>query len=126
MRLPPIDWSDLPLSQLVWEIVNDDHRNIIGQGVIHDVRRPDLELAWTEVIFIDPHERREARSRICLGRGSNIQALITLDFWRRTLPASVGCGTKCSALWSWAYLSKTPHVSTFFIRAASHMALCSG
>lgn len=81
MYLPPIDWSGLPLSQLIPEVIRGDHRNIISQGNIHYVQRDDLELAWTEVVFIDPTELREARSRICLARGSNIQPLITMDFW---------------------------------------------
>lgn len=81
MRLPPIDWSGLPLSQLVQSVVDGDERGVIAQGKMHDVKRPDLELAWTEVTFIDPVEKREARSRICLGRGSNIQPLITMDYW---------------------------------------------
>ena len=81
MRLPPIDWSGLPLSQLVQQIVDGDTRGITSQGEMHNLQRPDLEIAWTEVIFIDPTERRQARSRILLGRGSNIQPLITFDFW---------------------------------------------
>ena len=81
MRLPPIDWSGLPLSQLVQQVVDGDTRGVTFQGKMHTVERPDLEIAWTEVIFIDPNERRQARSRILLGRGSNIQPLITFDFW---------------------------------------------
>ncbi|HSF23972.1 MAG TPA: hypothetical protein VLE20_07080, partial [Blastocatellia bacterium] len=34
-----------------------------------------------EMSFIDLLEQRDARSRICLGRGSNIQPLITMEFW---------------------------------------------
>ncbi len=86
IRLPPIDWSGLPLSQLIEQTVKDDHRDIIGKGDIHNMQRPDLELAWTETTFIDPNQRREARSRICLARGSNKQALITLDFWAEDAP----------------------------------------
>lgn len=81
MRLPPIDWSGLPLTRLVQEIVEGDERPIISKGQIHEEQRPDLEIAWTEIVFTDPQEHREARSRICLARGSNIQPLITLDFW---------------------------------------------
>ena len=81
MRLTPIDWNGLPLSQLVQQIVDGDTRGITSEGEMHNLQRPDLEIAWTEVIFIDPTERRQARSRILLGRGSNIQPLITFDFW---------------------------------------------
>ena len=81
IRLAPIDWSGLPLSQLVQTVVEGDERGITHQGEMHETKRSDLELAWTEIYFIDPVEKREARSRICLGRGSNIQPLITLDYW---------------------------------------------
>ena len=82
MRLPPgIDWSGLPLRVLLKEATRDDHRGAVPLGEIVDVRRPDLELAWTEARFTDPVEQREALSRTCLARGSNIQPLITLDYW---------------------------------------------
>ena len=58
-----------------------DKRPIYHIGAIREVKRPDLELAWAEMSFIDPPEQREARSRICLGRGSLIQPLITMEFW---------------------------------------------
>lgn len=81
MYLPPIDWSGLPLRQLVQDVVIGDKRDLTDQGPIHQDMRPDLELAWTEVVFTDPIEHREARSRICLARSANIQTLITFDFW---------------------------------------------
>jgi hypothetical protein len=81
MRLPPVDWSGLPLARLVEVAIEGDERGTVEKGPIVEVQRPDLELAWTEVSFIDPTERREARSRLCLGRAANIQSLITFDFW---------------------------------------------
>ncbi len=81
VQLAPIDWSGLPLSQLVQTVVEGDERGITHQSEMHETKRSDLELAWTEISFIDPVEKRDARSRICLGRGSNIQPLITMDFW---------------------------------------------
>lgn len=81
IRLPPIDWSGLPLSQLVRTVVEDDEREVLSKGEVVEVKRPDLEISWAEVCFIDPGENREAFSRICLGRGSGIQSLITFDFW---------------------------------------------
>jgi hypothetical protein len=82
MRLPPgIDWSGLPLTQLLEEVVRADTRSIIARGETIHQQRPDLEWAWTEVLFIDPNERRQACSRACLARVSNIQPLITMDFW---------------------------------------------
>lgn len=81
MYLPPIDWRDLPLARLVEEVVGGDERKIIGRGPVHQGQRGDLELAWTELAFIDQGERREARSRICLARRGSVQSLITMDLW---------------------------------------------
>jgi hypothetical protein len=81
--LPPIrgDWSALSLTGLVQEIVNGDERKILRRGGIIHVPRPDLELAWTELAFWEPNEKREARSRLCLARGSSVQPFITLEYW---------------------------------------------
>ncbi len=83
IRLPPIqgDWSELPLERLLRQVVDEDEREIVSKGEVIGVKRPDLELAWIELAFLDTNERREARSRICLARGSNIQPLITMEFW---------------------------------------------
>jgi hypothetical protein len=81
MRLPPADWSAIKLSFLVGKLVEQDTRNATLRGEIIEVQRTDLDLAWAEVEFIDPNENRPARSRTCLARASNIQPLITFDFW---------------------------------------------
>jgi hypothetical protein len=81
IRLPPIDWSGLLLSDLLKTAMKADERPIYHISKIYLVKRPDLELAWAEMSFVDPPEQRDARARICLGRGSNIQPLITMEFW---------------------------------------------
>lgn len=106
IRLPPIDWSGLPLSQLVASVIEGDEREILSKGQIIDVKREDLEMSWIELSFVDPNEKREAFSRICLGRGSGIQSLITLDFWPEDRTRIEGCGTPFSSLCSWAFTSR--------------------
>jgi len=81
MKLPAIDWSGLRLSALVQQVLDGDERKVEQPGKIVEEHRGHLELAWAEVRFVDPIENREAFSRICLGRESNIQCLITFDFW---------------------------------------------
>jgi len=81
LRLPPIDWSGLPLSQLVQVAVEGGHRALVPVGRLIHMEREGVELAWAEFQFIDPNEHREASTRICIGRGSTIQTLITLDYW---------------------------------------------
>jgi hypothetical protein len=82
LRLPPgIDWSKLPLADLLHHLVKEEPRKPFQVGEVQNVQRPNLELAWLEMTFMDPAEKREARSRLCLARGANLQPCITMDFW---------------------------------------------
>ncbi len=81
LRIPEIDWSGLPLSELFAVAFKDDKRQLTMNGAIVQPTREDLELAWAEYTFDDPHEQRPAFTRVCIARGSGIQTLITLDFW---------------------------------------------
>lgn len=86
-----IDWTDFPLTYLLDEaVLKDDPRGLTVSRTHKLVQRPDLELAWIEAQFIDPNENRQAFSRAGLARGSDIQALITFEFWpedrRRFVP----------------------------------------
>lgn len=80
-RLPPVDWSGLPVEQLLDTAVGSDTRGTEGRGRTYVVRRHGLRLAWTELRFTDPVEGRAARSRMLVGIGNNVQCLITFDFW---------------------------------------------
>lgn len=86
LTLPPIDWTGLPLSQLVQVVLDEDSRDVLRKGQITSLARQKLELAWAEVYFVDPNEHRGAFSRICIGREKNIQSLITFDFWADDAP----------------------------------------
>ena len=92
VRLPPIDWSGLPVATLVETGLRGDERAIDTRGPMREARRGDLELAWREVCFLDSATKREARSRMCIARRSTLQCLITFDFW----PADV---ERCEAAW---------------------------
>ncbi len=81
IRLPPIDWSGLPLRELVETATQGDERPIHTRGPIHETRRADLEIAWQEMGFVDPQCQREAISRLCIARWGRVQALITSEFW---------------------------------------------
>jgi hypothetical protein len=87
MRLPPVKggWDGLPLERLVREMVKNDKRGASQVGEVHNEKRPDLELSWAEVSFIDPAQLRSARSRCCLARANLVQPLITMDFWESDL-----------------------------------------
>jgi hypothetical protein len=98
LRLPPIDWSGLPLAKMLAQVLERDDRGTLSTSEIVQVRRTDLELAWAETRFTDPNENREAVSRTCLARGQGIQALLTFAFWPEDL-------ARCAAVWDEALRS---------------------
>src|SRR5262249_40659762 len=79
LRIPLVDWSGLPLASLVEQSSKGDSRPIFEWGQIQELRRGDLEIAWREMRFIDPGEKRDAVSLFCLARRAGVQALITFD-----------------------------------------------
>lgn len=81
LRLPPVDWSELPLARLLLDALEGDDRDQIAAGPVVQATREGLEITWIERRVVDPGEHREARSRTCLARGKNLQCLITFDFW---------------------------------------------
>ncbi|HEY9626889.1 MAG TPA: hypothetical protein V6C84_06275 [Coleofasciculaceae cyanobacterium] len=80
-RLPEGDWAGFPLQSTLRKIVDDDKRQVIAKTDITTVKRQTARIVWTEIKFIDAQENREAFSRICIGLGSNVQCLITFDYW---------------------------------------------
>ncbi len=91
LRHPQIDWSGLPLEQLL----RLSGAGRAGEGMrnlgANRQSRPGIDLVWVEEFFIDPNESKPARSRVAIVRGANAHALVTLDFWEadagRVLPA---------------------------------------
>lgn len=81
LRLPPVDWSGLPLSRLLSEALESDDRDRIAVGPVRETARDGWTLVWAELRVVDPGEHRECRSRLCLARGNSVQCLITFDFW---------------------------------------------
>jgi hypothetical protein len=79
--LPHGNWSEFPLAPLLKNLVREDSRFSGEVGEIHYLKRQTARVVWTEFPFIDPHEHRPALARVAIGLGSNVQCLITLDFW---------------------------------------------
>jgi hypothetical protein len=79
--LPPADWRNFPLAQALAEIVEKDERHVLCKGDIITLDRQTANIVWTEFKFLDSEENREAYARICVGLGSNVQCLITFDYW---------------------------------------------
>lgn len=81
-HLAQIDWSDLSLAYLLREVTPIEQRGpVTEKGEIIDGTRGELEIVWKTSRWIDPTERREARSYICLARKNFTQVLLTYDYW---------------------------------------------
>lgn len=80
-HIPPANWSKFPLAGLLADLVADDHRKLTARGLPTTIEREDARLIWRELRFTDPVDKREARSRICIGLGKMVQVLITMEFW---------------------------------------------
>jgi hypothetical protein len=81
-HLPPNDWNLFPLKSTLKKIMADDSRNPIETSEVFTVKRQTAKIVWCEIKFIDTQEEpREAFSRTCVGLGSNIQCLITFEYW---------------------------------------------
>lgn len=64
----------------------EEEHEVLGRDPIAHVLRPGLEIVWTEVRWVDPNEKREARTRHLVARAKNIQPFITMDFWPEDAP----------------------------------------
>lgn len=76
-----MDWSALPLVEQLEDASGQPDPKEIEQLEVKYQRRPDLELAWRDIRWLDATQNREARTRHLLARGANVQPLITIDFW---------------------------------------------
>ena len=64
------------------KVLKADGRNVIESEEIITIKRQTAQIVWTEIKFIDTGEKpRSAFGRTCIGLGSNIQCLITFDYW---------------------------------------------
>lgn len=58
-----------------------DEREILESRETVEVQRPDVEIAWKEVRYFEPEQKREAFSRLAVARGAGVYCLLTFDFW---------------------------------------------
>ncbi len=95
LRLPrSVDWSSLPLSQLLAAALEPDPRRFHRQDRVLEESRIDTELAWRQCAFRDAAaQEREALARICVARCPPVQALLTFDFWLSDL-------ARCDEVWN--------------------------
>lgn len=89
----PAAGQRLSVASLVRGALEGDERSLLAIDPVVEETRIDIDLAWAEGRFIDPRINREACARLCIARKSQIQALITFDFWSSDL-------VSCDLQWS--------------------------
>ncbi len=72
---------DFPLKGIVKKLLQEDTREAIEISEVFKLNRQTAQIFWGQIKFIDPEEKREAYSRICVGLGSGVQSLITFEYW---------------------------------------------
>ncbi len=77
-RLPGVDWSKLPLGELLLKTLEDDDKDILARGDLVGVRTQRSRNCRTEHRFMDAVEKRKAFSCILFARGWNVQVLVAL------------------------------------------------
>ena len=93
---PPIDWSALPLSEVIKNVTNEETTGRPGRAGRKrkprdsakvspplTIKMGNLEMAWVETEFIDPGEKRPAFCRTAITRDpeASIHAILTFSFW---------------------------------------------
>ena len=91
-----VDWSGLPLSQVIKDVTSDRAAGQASRrkgkkrkkdeyrvGAPMAIKLGELEMAWVQTEFIDEIEKRPAFSRMAVTRHAeqSIHALLTLSFW---------------------------------------------
>src|SRR5881628_2283863 len=71
----------LAMRDVVDAALAGDEREILGSGETVEVQRLDVEIAWKEVRYFEPEQKREAFSRLAVAHGAGVHCLLTFDFW---------------------------------------------
>lgn len=81
------------VASLVRGALESDERSFLTIDPVVEETKIEIVLAWTQGRFIDPRINREAYARLCIARKSEIQALVTFDFWASDLAS-------CASQWN--------------------------
>ncbi len=84
--LPAVAW-EVPLREMVEASdLEEGHTVLESKPVVESTRADGVEIAWREIRYEDPKEKRDISARLCIARGSGIHCLITFDFWTDLAP----------------------------------------
>lgn len=85
--------NGLSPGSLVRSALEIDSRSVTVDGPVVEEAKIDIRLAWAQGRFTDPRTHREACTRVCLARKSEVQVLLTFDFWASDLARGDGYWT---------------------------------
>jgi hypothetical protein len=77
----PEESIGVPLRELIMAASAGDTRQILDTQKIMEIDREDLQIAWRELRYFEPEQKREAFSRMAIAHGSEVYCLLTFDFW---------------------------------------------
>ncbi len=78
-RIPVQHIQDVSLEETLRSTI-DRERKAYSESEVHQIIRPDMEIAWLEQRYKDREYKRDARFRVALARGPVI-CLISMNYW---------------------------------------------
>lgn len=86
---PSVDWSQVtpwnqpPITDWLTKHLANDERKPTRVGAPLTLNLGDTTVAWAEMDFIDPVEKRPAHSRVCYAMKTSaaLLAMIAMDYW---------------------------------------------
>lgn len=78
-NVPGAAAAGLPLDDLVNSCKGD--REAYERSEIFHIARGDDQIAWLEEKYIEATQKRDARFRVAVARGSAVHCLITMNYW---------------------------------------------
>ena len=94
LRLPAVDWSGLPIVELVDQVTSKPRRNATP-GPLREEFRRGIELALRDLTFAPPQPWLASQAmcfRVCMARYGGVHCLITYEFRRAD-------GARCEDAW---------------------------
>ena len=86
---PSVDWAQVqpwnepPITDWLKKNLANDERKPTGVGAPLTLRLNGMTVAWAEMDFIDPVEKRPAHTRLCYAMKTSValMSIIAMDYW---------------------------------------------
>ncbi len=81
-----LDWTGLTMAKLLKQSTDRPSSLLDKRGGIVEVKHPRHDLAWREADYLDPESKRPAKARTAFARWSNIQVVLTFEYYADMSP----------------------------------------